>query len=245
MVGIGDVAKLARSAVAIGGLSAGALTGAGVALGNRDRRSGINTAANVGSELSLAAAGIHVEIQGEGNLWSNRPAIFVFNHQSQLDVPIMAAVLRKDFTGVAKKSLQGNPVFGPIGWFAGVAFIDRSDPAAAREALAPVVQSLRDGVSLAVAPEGTRSLELGPFKKGPFHMAIQGGVPMVPVVIRNAGQIMAPHSYIVNPGTVQVAVLPPVDTSTWTAETVEAHRDEVRQMFVDTLAHWPGEDPAA
>jgi putative phosphoserine phosphatase/1-acylglycerol-3-phosphate O-acyltransferase len=97
-------------------------------------------------------------------------------------------------------------------------------------------------VSIAVAPEGTRSLELGPFKKGPFHMAMQGGVPMVPVVIRNAGQILAPHSYIVNPGTVQMVVLPPVDTSGWSAETVEAHRDEVRQMYLDTLAHWPEPD---
>jgi putative phosphoserine phosphatase/1-acylglycerol-3-phosphate O-acyltransferase len=244
MVGIGDVGKLARSAAAIGSLSAGALTGAGVALVNRDRRTGVNVAATLGSELSLAAAGIHLEVQGEEHLWSHRPAIFLFNHQSQLDVPIMAAVLRRDFTGVAKKSLQGNPIFGPIGWFAGVAFIDRSDPTAARAALEPVVKSLRDGVSLAVAPEGTRALELGPFKKGPFHMAMQGGVPVVPVVIRNAGQIMAPHSYVVNPGTVQVVVLPPVDTSSWTEETVEQHRDDVRQMYVDTLAHWPEPDTA-
>ncbi len=244
MVGIGDVGKVARSAAAIGSLSAGALTGAGVALVNRDRRTGVNVAATLGSELSLAAAGIHLEVQGEENAWSHRPAIFLFNHQSQLDVPIVAAVLRRDFTAVAKRSLQGNPVFGPLGWFAGVAFIDRSDPAAAREALEPVVRSLREGVSLAVAPEGTRSLELGPFKKGPFHMAMQGGVPVVPIVIRNAGQIMAPHSYVVNPGTVQVAVLPPVDTSDWTPETVEQHRDEVRQMYVDTLADWPEADTA-
>jgi putative phosphoserine phosphatase/1-acylglycerol-3-phosphate O-acyltransferase len=95
-------------------------------------------------------------------------------------------------------------------------------------------------VSIAIAPEGTRSLQLGPFKKGPFHMAMQGGVPVVPVVIRNAGEIMAPHSYMVHPGTVDVAVLAPVDTSGWRAETVDVHRDEVRQMFLDTLAHWPG-----
>jgi putative phosphoserine phosphatase/1-acylglycerol-3-phosphate O-acyltransferase len=235
-----DVVKMIRSAAAVGGLGAGALTGAGVALVNQDRRAGVNVAAALSSELSLAAAGIHLNVIGEENLWSRRPAIFLFNHQSQLDVPIMAALLRRDFTGVAKKSLQANPVFGPVGRFAGVAFIDRSDPSAARAALEPVVASLRDGVSLAVAPEGTRSLELGPFKKGPFHMAIQGGVPVVPVVIRNAGEIMPPHSYIVNPGTVDVAVLPPVDTSGWTAETVEQHRDEIRQMFVDTLADWPG-----
>ncbi|HEX6887040.1 MAG TPA: lysophospholipid acyltransferase family protein [Candidatus Nanopelagicales bacterium] len=239
MTGISDLGRVARSVAGMTSLGAGAAAGAGFALLNRDRRSGVNVAATLASELSLAAADVHLEIQGEEHVWSHRPAIFVFNHQSQLDVPIMAGVLKRDFTGVAKKSLQGNPIFGPIGWFAGVAFIDRSDPEAARAALEPVVQSLRDGISLAVAPEGTRSLELGPFKKGPFHMAIQGQVPMVPVVIRNAGQLMAPHSYVITPGTVQVCVLPPVDTSSWTSETVEQHRDEVRQMFLDTLAHWP------
>lgn len=236
---IGDVAKLVRSAGAIGGLGLGFATGVGAALLNRDRREGVNLAATLGSELSLATAGIQLEVQGEEHLWSHRPAVFTFNHQSQLDVPIMAAILRRDFTGVAKKSLEANPIFGPLGHFAGVAFIDRGDPSQARAALEPVVRSLHEGVSIAVAPEGTRSLELGPFKKGPFHMAMQGEVPVVPVVIRNAGQIMAPHSYVVNPGTVQVVVLPPVDTSDWTAETVEEHRDQVRQLYVDTLADWP------
>jgi putative phosphoserine phosphatase/1-acylglycerol-3-phosphate O-acyltransferase len=239
MIGFDSVARAARSAAAMGSLGLGFATGVGAALVNQDRREGVNLAASLGSELSLAAAGIHLNVIGEDNAWAVRPAIFMFNHQSQLDVPIVAAVLRRDFTGVAKKSLQANPIFGPLGRFAGVAFIDRSDPSAARAALEPVVASLHDGVSLAVAPEGTRSLELGPFKKGPFHMAIQGEVPVVPIVIRNAGQIMAPHSYIVNPGTVDVVVLPPVDTSAWTAETIEAHRDEVWQMFKDTLDNWP------
>jgi putative phosphoserine phosphatase/1-acylglycerol-3-phosphate O-acyltransferase len=233
--------RVVRSAAAIGGLGVGFAAGATAAAVNGSRRTGANVMSVVGTELALAAAGVTLDVQGEQNLWSQRPAIFVFNHQSQLDMPIMGALLRKDFTGVAKQSLQANPVFGPIGYLARVAFIDRSDPEAAREALEPVVQALRQGTSLAVAPEGTRSGpgELLPFKKGPFHMAIQGGVPMVPVVIRNAGEIMQPHSYMINPGTVDVVVLPPVDTSTWTTETVDEHRDSVRQMFVDTLAHWP------
>lgn len=236
--------RVARSAAAIGSLGVGFATGATVAALNGNRRTGANLMSVVGTELALAAAGVSLDVQGEQHLWSQRPAIFVFNHQSQLDMPIMGALLRKDFTGVAKQSLQANPVFGPIGYLARVAFIDRSDPEAAREALAPVVAALREGTSLAVAPEGTRSGpgELLPFKKGPFHMAIQGGVPMVPVVIRNAGEIMTPHSYLINPGTVDVVVLPPVDTSGWTTQTVDQHRDAVREMFAETLANWPRRD---
>jgi putative phosphoserine phosphatase/1-acylglycerol-3-phosphate O-acyltransferase len=234
-----DLVRMVRSAAAVGGLGAGAVTGAGFAVLNQDRQGGVNVAAALAGELSLAAAGINLDVVGEENLWAQRPAVFLFNHQSQLDAPIMAALLRRDFTAVAKKSLQANPVFGPVGRFAGVAFIDRADPSAARAALQPVVDSLQQGVSLAVAPEGTRSLELGPFKKGPFHMAMQGGVPVVPVVLRNTGELLAPHSYVINPGTVDVVVLPPVDTSQWSAETIEQHRDEVWQMYRDVLDDWP------
>jgi putative phosphoserine phosphatase / 1-acylglycerol-3-phosphate O-acyltransferase len=234
-----EVTKWVRSAAAISSMGIGFATGSFVGLFNRDRRTGANVAATVSTELGLAMGGVHLNIKGEENAWAARPAVFVFNHQSQLDVPIVAAVLKHDFTGVAKKSLEANPVFGPIGKLAGVAFIDRGDPAAARAALQPVVDNLRAGISIAVAPEGTRSTDLGPFKKGPFHMAIQGGVPVVPIVIRNAGEIMAPHSYVVQPGTVDVVVLPPVDTSGWSSQTIEAHRDEVWQMFRDTLDDWP------
>jgi len=235
-----DLANVVRSAAAVGSIGAAFATGVAAAAVNRDRRLGVNLAAGMGGDLSLVAAGVQLEVTGEEHLWSHRPAIFMFNHQSQLDAPIMAALLRRDFTGVAKKSLQANPVFGPLGRFGGVAFIDRSDPTAARAALEPVVRALREGVSIAVAPEGTRSLTLGPFKKGPFHMAIQGGAPVVPVVIRNSGEVLAPHTYVVRPGRVDVAVLAPVDTSGWSSETVEAHRDEVRAMFVEALSHWPG-----
>lgn len=236
-----DPVRLARSAVAIGSLGVGFATGAAVAVVNRDRRSGANVMATIGTELALAAAGVRLDVVGEQNAWSHRPAVFTFNHQSQLDVPIMAALLRHDFTAVAKKSLQANPIFGPIGYLAQVAFIDRTDAQQAREALEPVVRSLRSGISIAIAPEGTRSGsgELGPFKKGPFHMAMQGGVPLVPVVIRNAYEVMVPHSYVIRPGTVDVCVLPPVDTSDWVPEQVDEYRDGVWQAYHDTLEHWP------
>jgi putative phosphoserine phosphatase / 1-acylglycerol-3-phosphate O-acyltransferase len=238
MVGFGDLERAARTAGAVAGLGLGGITGMGVALVNQDRQAGVNVTLGLAAQLSLAAAGVTLEIHGEENAVSHRPAIFTFNHQSELDVPIMAAVLRHDFTAVAKKELLTNPVFGPMGRFAGVAFIERGDPAKARAALEPVVERLREGISIAVSPEGTRSAELGPFKKGPFHMAMQGQVPLVPVVIRNASEVL-PSGSLVKPGRVQVAVLPPVDTSEWTTDRVGQYRDEVRQMYVDTLANWP------
>ncbi len=233
------LSKLARTTAAVGSLGAGLVAGTAVAVANRDQRDGANVAIGLAGDLALATSGVHLNVQGEENVWSHRPAIFMFNHQSELDVVIVAGVLRRDFTGVAKKSLQSNPVFGPLGALTGMAFIDRADPTQARAALQPVVDNLQKGISIAVSPEGTRSSELLPFKKGPFHMAIQGGVPVVPIVIRNAGEILPAHGYLIYSGTVDVAVLPPVDTSDWTAATIDQHRDEVWQMFRDTLDDWP------
>lgn len=231
-----------RSAASLAGLGTGVAVGLGMGLLNRDRRTALEVASAVGSQLSLAAAGVKLDITGEDNIWKTRPAVFVFNHQSQLDVPILGALMRRDFTGVAKKELAKDPTFAAIGWLTEIAYVDRTDVVAAKKALEPAIDRIRAGKSLVIAPEGTRSPtpKLLPFKKGAFHLAMQAGVPMVPVVIRNAGEIMAAHSLLVNAGTVQVAVLPPVDTSRWTVKTLDKQVARVRQMFLDTLADWPG-----
>jgi len=238
-----SVLDIGRSAAALGVFAGSVAAATGLAILNRSRSLGANLAASAGSELALAAAGVRLKVDGEENLWAARPAVFLFNHQSQLDVFVLAALLRKDFTGVAKKSLEKDPFFGPIGYLADVAYIDRSNNAAARQGLEPAVEALRKGRSIAIAPEGTRSPtpRLLPFKKGPFHLAMQAGVPLVPIVMRNCGEIMAAHSMVIHPGTVDVAVLPPVPTDDWDRDNLEVKIAEVRQMFLDTLGDWPGE----
>jgi putative phosphoserine phosphatase/1-acylglycerol-3-phosphate O-acyltransferase len=230
-----------RSLAAYGGVAAGLVAGIGLGLVNRDRRTAVEITASVGSELALAAAGITMNVSGAENLWAARPAVFIFNHQSQLDVIVMASLLRTDFTGVAKKELKTDPMFAPLGWLADVAFVDRANTEEAKKALAPAVEALREGRSLAMAPEGTRSAtpRLGPFKKGAFHVAMQAGVPIVPVVIRNAGELMPSHGVLISSGTLDVAVLPPVPTRNWQRDDIDHEVERVRGMYLDTLAHWP------
>ncbi|MGZ4665488.1 MAG: lysophospholipid acyltransferase family protein, partial [Frankiaceae bacterium] len=80
--------------------------------------------------------------------------------------------------------------------------------------------------------------KLGPFKKGGFHIAMQAGVPIVPVVIRNAGEVMWRNSFWLHSGRVEVAVLAPIPTDGWEAADLDAHVADVRQRFVDTLDAW-------
>ena len=113
-------------------------------------------------------------------------------------------------------------------------FVDRKNHEKAIDALRPVIRTIRDGLSIAIAPEGTRSSgdKLGAFKKGPFHIAMQAGVPIVPIVIHNAADVLPKGGFFVRPARVKVDVLPPVDTTDWTAEHVQEEVDDVRNDYV-------------
>lgn len=116
-----------------------------LATGNR-RKAG-QFAIGTWSEFAVAAAGVDLRVEGEAHLWSQRPAVFIFNHQSGFDVPLVCKLLKRDFTGVAKAEVQSNPLFGPLFAFAGGVFLDRSDRAKAIEALAPAVEAVRRDVA--------------------------------------------------------------------------------------------------
>jgi putative phosphoserine phosphatase/1-acylglycerol-3-phosphate O-acyltransferase len=149
----------------------------------------------------------------------------------------MVKLLRRDVTGVGKLELKRNPIFGPLFAAAGIVFVDRTDRAKAIEALKPAVEALRQGRSLVIAPEGTRSPtpRLGRFKKGAFHMAMQAGVPVVPVVFRNVLDALPKHAMIVRPSTVEAVVLPPVDTSGWTRDNLDEEIAAIRKQYIDVL----------
>jgi putative phosphoserine phosphatase/1-acylglycerol-3-phosphate O-acyltransferase len=230
-----------RTGAALAGL--GAAGGLGLAVGvlNRSRRQAANVATSIGPDLALALAGVELSVVGSENLWSERPAVFIFNHQSSIDVAVIGSLVRQDLTGVAKKELARDPRFALIGYVVDIAYVDRANSAQARAALEPAVDKLRSGVSIAIAPEGTRSAtrRLGRFKKGAFHLAMQAGVPIVPVVIRNAGDVMWRGSFLIRPGTVDVAVLPPIPTDDWTVDDLDERIGAVRDEYIATLENWP------
>ena len=122
-------------------------------------------------------------------------------------------------------------------------FIDRTDPAKGRAGQDELVERLRAGLSVFVAPEGTRSPTpvLGPFRTGAFHVARTARVPMVPIVLRNSYDLNPGTAKIIRPGVVDVAVLDPIPTGGWTRETAREDVAAVRKLFADTLDNWPEE----
>jgi putative phosphoserine phosphatase/1-acylglycerol-3-phosphate O-acyltransferase len=229
--------EVLRSALVYASVVPAAVAGLGAGLLNRSRREGINVTAGIWGDLATSLAGIDLRVEGEEHLWSRRPAVFIFNHQSGIDALLMIKLLRRDMTGVAKREILRNPIFGPLFQVGGVAFIDRTNTKKAIESLEPAVEALRQGLSLAVAPEGTRSPtpRLGAFKKGAFHIAMQAGVPIVPIVFRNALDALPKGALVVRPSAIEAVVLPPVDTSHWTREGLDEEIAHIRDRYLHVL----------
>ncbi len=221
-------------------------TVAGVAVGvvNRDRRAGVDVAFPMWVDMMLGINGVRVDVVGEANLWVSRPTVFIHNHLTNFDSFVVAKLVRGGVSGIGKKEIKKSPLGALMAWALDAAMIDRSDTQSAVEAMRPVTDRLRDGISVVVAPEGTRSLsgELGPFKKGAFRMAMSAGVPVTPIVLRNADDLGSRNAATMRPGTVQVAALPPVPVADWTLAELEDRIAEVREQFARVLAHWPTTD---
>jgi len=197
-----------------------------------------NFSTSLFADTACAIVGIELDVTGEEHIWADRPCVFLFNHQSQADVIVMPALLRRDLAAVGKKEIGDVPVIGTLMKLGGTVLIDRENSRSAHAAMEPLVDvMLKEGRSVCIAPEGTRSTStnLGRFKKGAFHLAMQAGVPIVPIVIHNAIDVAARGENILRPATVKVAVLPAVDTSQWSLDTIDEHVSYVRDMFLDEL----------
>lgn len=204
----------------------------------RSQREAANFSIGLFGDFATAITGVELEVEDEKNLWSSRPCVFIFNHQSKADVMILAKLIRRDMGGVGKKEIKNIPILGKLMEWGGTVFVDRADGKSAIKAMEPLVDAIKiEGKSICISPEGTRSLtpKLEPFKKGAFHLAMQAGVPIVPIVIHNATDVAPKNEFVMRPATVRVTVLPPVDTSKWTPRTINNHVRDVRNMFLRTL----------
>jgi putative phosphoserine phosphatase/1-acylglycerol-3-phosphate O-acyltransferase len=238
---------LIRTTALMGSFAAAVGVGAVAGVLTQDRRGGVDLATSLFGRVGGAVGNIAINVIGEQHA-ARRPAVFFINHQSTLiDALVTSRVIQRGFTVVAKAELRDAPVLGPFLDMADVAFVDRTDTAKAISGLRPVVEKLRSGVSIAMAPEGTRSLSprVGPFKKGGFHLARDAGVPIVPIIIRNAGEIMWRNATVAQEGTIEVVVHEPVPTDRWERADVDEWLTRTRQLYIDTLDDWPGDAAGA
>lgn len=229
--------EVVRTGLAVASAVPAALLSVPAALLAGEWRQGLNVALSTWGELGTALAGVDLHVRGEQHLWSHRPAVFVFNHQSAVETLLLCKLLRRDFVGIAKKELQRAPFFGPLFAAGGTIFVDRFNHAEAMHALEPAVEALRRGTSIVIAPEGTRSStpRLGRFKKGAFHLALASRRPIVPIVFKNTLDVLPKHGTVLRPATVEVVVHKPIATTRWTRTQLDRHVDAVHALFARTL----------
>jgi len=186
--------------------------------------------ANWGARNWLRLSGIKVNVTGAQLLDPKQQYMFVSNHRSYLDAAPLFAYTGRRMGMVAKKELLKAPILGYGMGFVNVIAIDRSNRERAVETLRIATERLRSGISFGVCPEGTRARpgEMLPFKKGAFHMAVQAGVPIVPIALKNSDVLMGKGTGEAWPGIIEMVMMPPVDTS-WVSN------DEDLQKLVELV----------
>ncbi len=181
-----------------------------------NRRDWVYPWALFGARNWLRLSGVKVNVTGRELLDPQQPYVFVANHWSYLDAAPLFAYTGRRMGMVGKKELLKAPILGYGMGFVNVIAIDRSNRERAVESIQEATRRLRSGISFGVCPEGTRARpgEMLPFKKGAFHMAVQAGVPVVPIALKNSDQLMGRGTGEAWPGTIEMVMLPPVET-TW------------------------------
>jgi 1-acyl-sn-glycerol-3-phosphate acyltransferase len=179
-----------------------------------NRRHWLYPLARWGAAVWLKAAGAQLSVSGAENLEPDRSYVFISNHRSYLDTVVLFAYTGKQMGIVAKKELLKVPILGQGMSFVNVIAIDRSNADRARRSMEKAKNVMECGYSFGVFAEGTRAVpgELLPFKKGAFHLAMQTGVDIVPVAIRNTDRMMGKKTRVAYPGTIEMILLPPIET---------------------------------
>lgn len=186
----------------------------------------------------LAVLGIKFKVKLHGPPLK-QPVVYIINHSSTLDLLTILALGLPRVRFVAKWELQYNPIFFLLGRLTGQVFIKRQKSEEAVEILQKAYKKLKENrISVLLAPEGSRKHKgiIGPFKKGPFRMAMDLAYPIVPIYFEGNRMLSSGGSLVSQPGHVTAHIYPPVDTSDWTLDSLDQHIREIRHRYLD----WAG-----
>lgn len=193
--------------------------------------------ARIWAKCILVASGIKVTVKGHSNIDSAGSYIYMSNHLSNFDIPVLLAYLPVQFRWLAKAELFKIPLFGYAMQRAGYISIDRSNFRSAVQSLKRAAINIRDGVSVLIFPEGTRSQDcnIQPFKKGGFVLAVDSGVPIIPVIIHGTWPIMPKKRILVKPGNVVLEIAKPIKSSDYARKTKEDLMEKVRNVLIESF----------
>ncbi|SDZ79850.1 1-acyl-sn-glycerol-3-phosphate acyltransferase [Desulfuromusa kysingii] len=185
----------------------------------------------------LIFAGLKIQTRGTENIVLDSPAIYVSNHQSNFDIPIIYAGLPVQFRWMAKQELFRVPFFGLAMKRSGIIAIDRSNRRTTIHSISAAARRIKEGTSVVIFPEGTRTPDgqLQEFKKGALLLATKAQVPVVPIAIHGSYQIQPKDRWLVKGGPLHIEVLPPISTTGLKSSDLDALTQKVRQQIAQSL----------
>ena len=166
-----------------------------------------------GAWTGVRLAGVKIEPVGLDKLDASRTYIFMSNHTSNLDPPILLPMIPRRTSVMAKKELFSYPLLGETMRIGSLVPVDRGNRDAGIAAVRAAAEVIRQGINMTIYVEGKRSFDgkLLPFKKGPFYLAIECGVPVVPVTLVGTHELMPKARFRISPGTAKIIFHDPIE----------------------------------
>ena len=198
-------------------------------------------ASQVWSTLLMLTCGVTLEIHGEENLDTSEARIYVSNHQSNFDIPILFKALPVGLFFISKIELKKIPFMGWYMWLVGMIFIDRKHPEKAKKSLIEAGEQIKRGKNILSFPEGTRSKtgKMGMFKRGSFVLASQAGVTVVPIAILGTEKAIPTGKFEIHSTHVKVNIGKPIDPKQFGPKGVDQFaaytRDQVAVLHQELL----------
>ncbi len=200
-------------------------------------RTGMKFGGTPWAKLCCIIALVFVGIRQKENITPNQSYVVVSNHQSLFDIFVLVGWLGIDLRWVAKASLKKVPMFGIASVKMDHIFIDRSDPQAAVKTLENAKRNIINGTSVMFFPEGTRSKTgaLKDFKKGAFKMALDLGIPILPITLRGTGRIQPPGTIDLVPGKAEIVIHPQINTCDYSEDNLADLMQQTRNIIGSAL----------
>jgi len=189
------------------------------------------------AKISLKACGVKVEVKGTEHVNRDLPCIYMSNHQSYFDIFTLLVGLPADFKFLMKKSLMKIPLLSTTMRRAGYLSVDRRDTKNAIISMDAAAEKIRNGASILVFPEGTRSKDghIQNFKKGGFHTALKAGCDIIPIAILNSRDIVPKGSLRIKKGTIKMSIGRPIPVKDYSKGNINELIKRTREAIISQM----------
>jgi 1-acyl-sn-glycerol-3-phosphate acyltransferase len=192
------------------------------------------TISRIWAWIMLKATCVRTVIRNPEKIVKGQSCIIISNHQSEYDILALVTTLGIQFRWIIKMELRKVPLFGYALYVSRNIFIDRSHTDQAVKSINQGLDRLPKGVSVMFFAEGTRSYDgsIQPFKKGGFIMALEKGIPILPITVNGSRKVLPKKSLVFHPGTIEVVVSDPIETSGYTKDRLQELMDRTRDVII-------------